>query len=1026
MRTIRYVFLLSVAFLSSNILLSAQQSLQFVPVAPCRVLDTRQSHSPIPGGTYATYNLQTLGQAVGCQESLGPGVAFSLNVTVIPHGYLNYLTIWPTGQTRPIISLMNSYDGRVKANAAIVQAGGTNHTSVNIYVTNTADVLLDVNGYFEPANSGAFAYYPLPTPCRLADTRSGQPLPGGQETDFPVFSTSCGIPLNAQAYSLNFTAVPNPSGHPLSFLTVWPAGGPRPTVSTLNDPTGTVVANAALLPANGTGGQIAVYPSDQTDLVIDIDGYFALATPTEGEAFYLLNPCRAIDTRPNSFMGQKTFDIQHSPCAPPSTASAYVMNATAIPQGFLGYLTLWPNGPQPVASTLNARDGALTSNMAIVGSASGNIDAYASQSTNLLLDLSGYMGPLGTLTVTTTGLPTGFTGQLYTGQLVASGGEPPYSWTITSGTLPPGLTMSSAGTLTGIPAGTDSGNNYPITVKVTDQFNATATKSLSISVLQGILSVTNKNLSNGTLGVAYNTTLQASGGVPPYTWSVSSGALPAGLNLNTSTGAITGMPTTAGASPFQIQATDSQSNVAQANLSITVNAPAGLNANGHYAFSANTFNNGQPVLMAGSFTALGDGSTIVNGIVDVNSGSGSLTNGYAFNGTYTIQSNGLGDLSLTVAAPVGTLHFSVSLSSNGNGQLILDNDGHTPNTGGSGQLYLQNTGAFQVPRSGTYAIGMSGADLSLNRYAKAGAFTVVSPNITAAEEDVNDNGTLINRSFTGSFATPTLSNGRGQASFTFGGVTNNYAYYVVSTSQLVIIGIDTLSATDPLAVGMIQAQLAAIFNDAALNGNSIVEVNGLNSGGTSNAILGLATWNGGGGGTMRLDENSDGTMTQFTQQGVYNVELTGRVTTTGIGTGSSVMYLYNFNQGFVIGQDSKVFSGVLEIQTTTPPLNNQAILGLYNGGTVTPIAGSIVDAVSYFQADGSGNLIGIQDFSGPSGPGQQNLVSSYVVDASGRAALTATTGNLSGIMYVISNKKVALLPSGTGAVLSTFSSVPTP
>ena len=1020
MRTIRYVVLLSLAFLSLNVFLVAQQSLQFVPVAPCRVLDTRQSHNPIQGGTYVTYNLQTLGQAVGCQESLVPGVAFSLNVTVIPHGYLNYLTIWPTGQPRPTISLMNSNDGRVKANAAIVQAGGVGHSSVNIFVTNTSDVLLDVNGFFEPANAGAYAYYALPQPCRVADTRTGQPLLGGQERDFDVLGSNCGIPGNAQAYSLNFTAVPNPSGHPLGFLTVWPAGGPRPTVSTLNDPTGTIVANAALLPANGTNGEVAVYPSDQTDLIIDIDGYFALATPSAGEALYLLTPCRAIDTRPNSFTLQKTFNIQGSPCAPPSSASAYVMNATAAPLGFLGYLTLWPSGPQPLASTLNAWDGALTSNMAITGSSGGNVNAYASQATNLLLDLSGYMAPLGTLTVSTTQLPQAFTGQAYNGQLAATGGEPPLTWTITSGSLPPGVTMTSGGAFGGVPTTTGS---YPLSVKVTDQFNATATKDLSISVLQGIIGITNKTLSVGAQGVAYSTTLQAAGGVPPYTWSISSGTLPDGLHLNSSTGAITGTPTTAGTSSFQVQATDSQSNFATANLSITVNALVGNSTfNGHYAFSAYTYNNGQPVLMAGSFTALGDG-TIVNGIVDVNSGTGSLANGYPFNGTYTLQPNGLGDLILSVAAPIGTLHFSMSLGTNKNGQLILDNDSHTPNTGGSGQLYLQSS--FQSPRSGTYAIGSIGADSSLHRYVKAGVFTVSTPNVTSGQEDVNDNGTLTNRSFTGNFATPTPSNGRGLASLTFNGVQNGYAYYVISASQFLIVGTDSLSATDPMTLGVIQAQLAAIFNNAALNGNSVIQVSGISSGG-SDALVGVANWNGGGGGTIRLDENNNGTMSQSTQVGVYNVGLTGRATTSGIGSGPAIMYLYNFNQGFIIGQDSKVLAGVLDIQTSTPPLNNQAILSLYNGGTVTPVTGSIVDAVSYFQADGSGNLAGVQNFSNSSGTGQQNLVSSYVVDASGRAVVTPSTGNLGGIMYVISNKKVAFLPTGTGAVLSTFSTGTTP
>jgi len=380
---------------------------------------------------------------------------------------------------------------------------------------------------------------------------------------------------------------------------------------------------------------------------------------------------------------------------------------------------------------------------------------------------------------------------------------------------------------------------------------------------------------------------------------------------------------------------------------------------------------------------------------------------------------------LTVAAPIGNLHFSINLASNGNGQLILDNDSHTPNTGGSGQLYLQNTSAFLPPSSGTYVIGTAGADVNLNRYAAAGGFAVVSPTITAAQQDVNDNGTVVNRSFTGSFGTPTANNGRGHTSFTFGSVTNNYAYYVISSGQSIIIGIDPVSSTDPLTLGLFQAQLAALFNDAALNGNSIVEVSGLNPGGGTDAIVGLATWNGGGGGTMRLDENRNGTMSQSTGVGAYSVGLTGRAATTGIGSGSSVIYLYNFNQGFVLGEDNRVLFGVLDIQTSTPPVNNQAILSIYNGSTVTPATGTVVDAVSYFQADGSGNINGTQDFSGPSGPGTQTLLSTYIVDASGRAVLTPTNGNLGGIMYVISSKKVALLPSGTNPVLSSFASGPT-
>ena len=94
------------------------------------------------------------------------------------------------------------------------------------------------------------------------------------------------------------------------------------------------------------------------------------------------------------FTGELTVNVVGSPCAPPSTAQAYVFNATVVPVGELGYLTLWPDTEQqPTVSTLNAPDGAITSNMAIVPNINGKIDAYASGTTQLVLDISSYFAP---------------------------------------------------------------------------------------------------------------------------------------------------------------------------------------------------------------------------------------------------------------------------------------------------------------------------------------------------------------------------------------------------------------------------------------------------------------------------------------------------------------------------------------------------------------------------------------------------------------------------------------------------------
>ena len=86
--------------------------------------------------------------------------------------------------------------------------------------------------------------------------------------------------------------------------------------------------------------------------------------------------------------------IHGSSCVPPTTAQAYVLNTTVVPTSSLSYLTLWAaGGAQPNVSTLNASDGAVTSNMAIVPTTNGSIDAFSTNSTQLILDLSSYFGP---------------------------------------------------------------------------------------------------------------------------------------------------------------------------------------------------------------------------------------------------------------------------------------------------------------------------------------------------------------------------------------------------------------------------------------------------------------------------------------------------------------------------------------------------------------------------------------------------------------------------------------------------------
>jgi uncharacterized repeat protein (TIGR03803 family) len=374
---------------------------QFVPLSqPCRAVDTRPEHGgggPIQGNTYQNFPIS----GAGTCGVLTSAAVYSMNVSVVPNGSLGYLTVWPTGQPQPLVSTLNSLDGRIKANAAIVPAGAGGEISV--FATNTTNVILDVDGYFAPASSSTLAFHPLP-PCRVADTRHstyppglGPPfLTGGQERAFPILNaTTCNIPSSAAAYSLNFSVVPHGA---LYYMTVWPTGQTRPVVSTLNDIPGQIIANAAIVVA-GTGSEVSVYPTNDTDVVIDINGYFA-AAGTGGLSLYGVQPCRVIDTRkigsglPFSGTLSPPVDVVDSPCGISSLAQAYVFNASVVPYGALGYLTLWPDGAtQPLVSTLNALDGSISSNMAIVPSTNGKVDAYASGLTQLILDISSYFAP---------------------------------------------------------------------------------------------------------------------------------------------------------------------------------------------------------------------------------------------------------------------------------------------------------------------------------------------------------------------------------------------------------------------------------------------------------------------------------------------------------------------------------------------------------------------------------------------------------------------------------------------------------
>ena len=182
----------------------------------------------------------------------------------------------------------------------------------------------------------------------------------------------------------------------------------------------------------------------------------------------------------------------------------------------------------------------------------------------------------GSLSVTTASVPNGLASTAYTSALSASGGTGPYSWSVSSGALPTGLTLSSAGTISGTPT---TAGTFTFTVQAADSTTPTAQTAshvYSLTIAPALSITTPPALNSGIANSAYSTTLSATGGTAPYTWSITSGSLPAGLNLATN-GILSGVPNASGNFSFTIKATDATSPTAQtATLTVSLAISASL------------------------------------------------------------------------------------------------------------------------------------------------------------------------------------------------------------------------------------------------------------------------------------------------------------------------------------------------------------------------------------------------------------------------------------------------------------------
>ena len=385
-------------------------------------------------------------------------------------------------------------------------------------------------------------------------------------------------------------------------------------------------------------------------------------------------------TTPTHAAGAVTVEVT-TPGGSAALTNAYTYVLPAPAAGPVGATVAANSSNNPI--TLNLSGGAATS--VAISTAAAHGTATASGTTISYTPTAGYSGS-DTLAYTATNasgtsspatvsisvsapsitlspgsLSNGIVGVTYNSSFSASGGTAPYSYSITSGSMPAGLSLSTSGTLSGTPT---TGGAYNFSIGVQDRYGATGSQAYSLTVSAPSITLSPGSLSNGTVGTPYSATLSSTGGTAPYSYSITSGSLPTGLSLNTGTGAISGIPSVAGAYNLTITATDTNSATRSQAYSITIGAQVPVSTAVIAVVPANSSLN--PITLnisGGAATSVAVASAASHGTAMASGTSISYTPAAGFSGadsfTYT-ATNASGTsspatVSITVSAPTLTI-----------------------------------------------------------------------------------------------------------------------------------------------------------------------------------------------------------------------------------------------------------------------------------------------------------------------------------------------------------------------------------
>src|SRR5271166_743663 len=490
---------------------------------------------------------------------------------------------------------------------------------------------------------------------------------------------------------------------------------------------------------------------------------------------------------------------------------------------------------------------------------------------------------------------------------------------------------------------------------------------VTVSPTTAIVTVSDQQQFRATVSGTMNTAV---------TWSVSgAGCSGAACGTITAAGLYTAPASVPNPAGVTIKAAAQANTSSSASAAVTIAPTNNSKLNGQYAFLFTGFDSNGVYQAAGSFTANGQGK-ITSGLEDVNNTAAPSTD-VSIAGTYQVGADNRGVM--TINSPLGTHVFRFALNLLGTkGRFIsFDNSG----VRGSGVLELQDPTAFDASiLTGGYAFNLTGMDSGGSR---VGALGLIFPDgsgfVSGSSLDVNDGGIVAPTfgTFDGIYSVDDTT-GRGTATLSipgFGGGTFNFAFYIVSANEFLMISTDPLFLNGLIFSGPAELQSGAPYTTASFNGRSVFSLSGTNGSAPQDTVGGLQ-FGGSSEVTMIFDQNSGGNITVGgVLNGAYSLQLNGRgtINLADPATGATtVWYMYAFapNEAFFMDASTgAVAVGEMKPQLTVLPFSNSDILGTYLFGSGEPIISTtpLLSGIANFDGgntvQGQGTITGTEDMS---------------------------------------------------------------